>query len=53
MVIPKSNTLAQDKVVHDIERVLDFVDKDSTGYFNMDQIGQVLTILKVFKSLYT
>lgn len=48
----KSHQLVQDKLVKDIEKVLDFVDYESTGYFSINQVGQILAILKVFKLLF-
>ena len=42
----------QDKLVKDIEKVLDCIDYESTGYFSIRQLGQILGILKVFKVLF-
>ena len=35
----KSNQLVQDKLVRDIERVIDIVDYEGSGYFAIEQIG--------------
>lgn len=38
-ITSKSHQLVQDKLIKDIERVLDFVDYESTGYFSINQVG--------------
>ena len=35
----KSTQLVQDKLVRDIERVIDIVDYEGSGYFAIEQIG--------------
>ncbi len=48
----RSNQLIRDKLIKDLEKVLDFVDYESSGYFTVRQLGQILAILKVFKVLF-
>lgn len=38
--------------MRDIERILDYVDFDGTGFFSIRQVGQILVLLKVFKCLF-
>ena len=38
--------------MRDLEKVLDYVDYESTGYFTVRQVGQIFVILKVFKVLF-
>ena len=45
----KTHQLVQEKLIKDIERVIDYVDVEGSGYFTIRQVGQVLAILKVFK----
>jgi hypothetical protein len=47
-VLSKSHTLAHDKIVKDVVRVLEFVDIESTGLLNSKQTGQCMWLLKIF-----
>ena len=48
----KSHQLVQDKLIRDLEKVLDYVDFESSGFFSIRQVGEIFVILKVFKVLF-
>lgn len=44
--------LIQEKLARDITRVIEFVDEQKTGFFDVKQAGQSLFILRVFNQLF-
>jgi hypothetical protein len=39
---------AYDKVARDIGAIMEYVDFETSGYFSVKQVGQILVMLKVF-----
>lgn len=39
-------------MARDLDRIMEFVDYDTTGFFSPKQVGQCLHLLKVFKQMF-
>jgi hypothetical protein len=51
-VAEKSHQIAQSKIEHDIDRVIFYVDHEEAGLLSVRQLGQVFSLLGVFKHIF-